>query len=96
MRIATLTIAAFLAFGCDARHPPGPVAQAPQLPQARIESGVALAPNETLVAPPDPVTAPAPAKPAVPARSKPGPVTPKYGKQPSTPQYTREEVLRNR
>jgi hypothetical protein len=52
--------------------------------QATIQSGVVLLPGETLVAPPDPVA------------SGPAPQAPKQGKKPSTPHYTREEVLRGR
>jgi hypothetical protein len=52
--------------------------------QATIQSGVVLLPGETLVAPPDPVATSA------------APATPKQGKQPSTPHYTRDEVLRGR
>ena len=52
--------------------------------QATIQSGVVLLPGETLVAPPDPVVTSAP------------PAPPKQGKQPSTPHYTRDEVLRGR
>jgi hypothetical protein len=52
--------------------------------QATIQSGVVLLPGETLVAPPDPVVTSA------------APAPPKQGKQPSTPHYTRDEVLRGR
>jgi hypothetical protein len=56
--------------------------------QATIQSGVVLLPGETLVAPADPVVANAAPAPA--------PATPKARKQPSTPQYTRDEVLKRR
>jgi hypothetical protein len=62
--------------------------------QATIQSGVVLLPGETLVAPPDPV-ATSEAPPA-PVKSKPAPAAPKYRKQPSTPQYTRDEMARGR
>jgi hypothetical protein len=54
--------------------------------QATIQSGVVLLPGETLVAPADPVV----------AIAAPAPATPKARKQPSTPQYTREEVRKGR
>jgi len=54
--------------------------------QATIESGVVLLPGETLVAPAEPVI----------ANAAPAPATPKARKQPSTPQYTRDEVLKRR
>jgi hypothetical protein len=52
--------------------------------QATIQSGVVLLPGETLVAAPDPVA------------SGPVPQASTQGTQPSTPHYTRDEVLRRR
>jgi hypothetical protein len=60
------------------------VSQERKTRQATIQSGVVLLPGETLVAPPDPVVTSA------------APAPPKQGKQPSTPHYTRDEVLRGR
>jgi len=59
------------------------VSQERKTQQATIQSGVVLLPGETLVAPPDPVA-------SEPAQA------PKQGKKPSTPHYTRDEVLRGR
>ena len=54
--------------------------------QATIQSGVVLLPGETLVAPADPVV----------ASAAPAPAAPRARKQPSTPQYTRDEMRKGR
>jgi hypothetical protein len=76
--------------------------QEKKVQQATIQSGVVLLPGETLVAPADPLVTGAPAAAAaaepvsVPVKSKPAPTSPGYKKQPSTPHYTRDEVLKSR
>src|SRR5438270_13093224 len=99
MKIACFAIAALLACGCDKGATIPAKAAAPPKPSARVESGVVLAPNETLVAPPE-----APIPPAAPAHGQsapapkpapePAPVAKHRATPAAIPQYTQAEQAR--